>query len=200
MWYMQLHLQMDFEGRLTAVCDGCRRNKKLQRKGTNAFSDLCFVPWIGGHYEATKTWCSAVLHRKTQYYLWYLAAPQIGHSGNQHHHRTRLLPFLKIGWSTRWWSGLYKYVLKKSSRIIFKTKTTGISFIKEGIVKQANLTDSWFRHRCRKSFIPHSLIVHNGRLNFSVHRSLFCTTKVSSNCSRVLVLLPKRAQAFTFIW
>ncbi len=154
-----------FEGRLTAVCDGYEEIKKLQRKGTNAFSDLAL------YHELV-----AIMKRqKLDVVLCYTVKPNI--YGTLAAHRLGIpvintitglgFTFLENRLINKVVVRLYKYALEKSSRIIFQNKDDRHLFIKEGIVKAGKTSLIRGSGIDVEKFHPTlNTIVHNGRLNF----------------------------------
>ncbi len=122
-----------FEGRLEEICDGYEELKKLQRKGTNAFSDLAL------YHELV-----AIMKRQQlDVVLCYTVKPNI--YGTLAAHRLGIpavntitglgFTFLENRLINKVVVRLYKYALEKSSRVIFQNKDDRHLFIRKGIAK-----------------------------------------------------------------
>lgn len=154
-----------FEDRLTAVCDGYEEIKKLQRKGTNAFSDLAL------YHELV----SIMKRQKLDVVLCYTVKPNI--YGTLAAHRLGIpvintitglgFAFLENRLINKVVVRLYKYALEKSSRIIFQNKDDRHLFIKGGIVKAGKTSLIRGSGIDVEKFHPkYNATVNDGTLNF----------------------------------
>lgn len=154
-----------FEDRLTTVCDGYEEIKKLQRKGTNAFSDLAL------YHELV----SIMKRQKLDVVLCYTVKPNI--YGTLAAHRLGIpvintitglgFAFLENRLINKVVVRLYKYALEKSSRIIFQNKDDRHLFIKGGIVKAGKTSLIRGSGIDVEKFHPkYNATVNDGTLNF----------------------------------
>ncbi len=122
-----------FESRLEEVCDGYEELKKLQRKGTNAFSDLALYHELVGIMK----------RQQLDVVLCYTVKPNIYATLAAHRLGIPVVntitglgfTFLENRLINKVVVRLYKYALEKSSRIIFQNKDDRHLFIRKGIAK-----------------------------------------------------------------
>lgn len=122
----------DFEDRLKEVCDGYVRLTRLQRKGTNAMSDLSLYHEM---VDIMKT-------LQLDLVLCYTVKPNI--YGTLAAHRLGIpvintitglgFAFLENRIINKVVVRLYKYALEKSSRVIFQNKDDRHLFVRKGLV------------------------------------------------------------------
>ncbi len=154
-----------FESRLEEICDGYEELKKLQRKGTNAFSDLAL------YHELV-----AIMKRQQlDVVLCYTVKPNI--YGTLAAHRLGIpvvntitglgFTFLENRLINKVVVRLYKYALEKSSRVIFQNKDDRHLFIRKGIAKAGNTSLIRGSGIDVEKFHPKlNVLSSNGKLNF----------------------------------